>query len=50
MTAQIGDTIKYEGERYIVHTEILKSYFLINKVAPKFKKWNTAIARGYIAY
>ncbi len=48
MTAQIAETIIYQGQRFSMYTEPLGDYFLMCGDRPDFKCSCTALWRGYV--
>ena len=48
MTAQIGEILKYEGERYSMCSEPLGDFFGTAGRFPEFASTNTACWRGYV--
>jgi hypothetical protein len=48
MTAQIPETLRYEGENVPMCTEPLETYFEMGGEKPDFEKPSTALSRGYI--
>ena len=49
MTAQIEDSLVYEGQGYSLFSNPLESYFDDDHPRPEFRAGNTAILRGYVA-
>ncbi len=48
MTAQIAETLLYQGESMAMCTEPLEKYFLLSCTFPKFVANCTALWRGYV--
>lgn len=49
MTAQITDSLHYDGEQYRLQAEPLEVYFKQNPPRPSFEEICTACWRGYVA-
>ena len=48
MTAQIGETLHYEGRKVLICSNPLASYFMLADINPEFELNCTALWRGYI--